>query len=139
MRLIHLNDWDLSPGPLTNPPKYSFDLNHSVDYPPEVVADATLNFPGMRLVHEAEPTWWEWVARWERDQRWIEVGFSLSEPPEPDEPCWQGSGLRGACELPDILGLWFTIRSTVPACWMHNSNCEIHSPESFAELMEKSQ
>lgn len=135
MRMIQLIGWDLTPGPLKDPPPSSVSLQHMEDYPPEIVADAILNFPGIRLLHPAEPSWWEWVARWERESRWIEVGFTLFET---DPPYWGGSGLRGRCELPDILGLWFTIRNTVPGCWMHNIDCEIHSPESFAKLMENS-
>lgn len=132
MGLIDLGNWSLIPGPLAEPPESSVDLDDITEYPPDVVAEAILAFPGMRLQHPAEPTWWEWAARWDHNERWISVvGLTLFDI-EP--PAWGGSGLDGRCELADILGFWATVRSRVPACWMHNSLCEIHSPESFARV-----
>lgn len=132
MNLISLSDWSLIPGPISDPPLSSVALNESEEYLPEVVAEAILDVPGMRLKHPPEPTWWEWLARWDEGHRWIEVGFTLYEI-EP--PAWAGSSLDGSCELADFLGFWTEVRRRVPACWMHNSACEIHSPESFAQLV----
>ena len=46
----------------------------------------------------------------------------------------RGSGwvLEGLCEVEDVLALWSVVRQAVPGAWMHNTLCEIHSPESFA-------
>ena len=131
MSMIDLMDWSLIPGPLADPPLSSVALADITLYSPELVADAILAFPSMRLWHPAEPTWWAWTARWELDARWIEVEFTLFDI-EP--PAWGGSGLSGDCELEDVLGLWAAVRSRAPACWMHNTLCEIHSPESFARV-----
>src|SRR5947209_11265269 len=117
MALINLKDWSLVPGPLADPPPSSVHLQDIAAYPPRLVAEAFLAFPGMRVRHPAEPTWWNWIARWEQCERWIEVGFTLFEV-EP--PAWGGSDLRGHCTVSDILGLWRAVRSRVPACWMHN-------------------
>jgi len=133
MGLIDLRDWSLIPGPLASPPATSLALDSIVEYPPEAVAAAVLAFPGMHLTHPADPTWWDWVARWEQDGRWIDVEFTLFDV-EP--PAWGGSGLRGQCELADVLALWAAVRGRVPACWMHNTLCEIHSPESFARVVQ---
>lgn len=131
--MVDLKDWSLSAGPLTNPPASSLVLEDIVLYPPEIVADSILSFPGIRLKHPADPTWWDWVARWDECGRWIEVGFTLFDT---DPPAWGGSVLEGCCELTDILELWSTVRSRVPACWMHNTLCEIHTPESFAKVVQ---
>jgi hypothetical protein len=131
MSLISLTDWSLTPGPLSDPPPSSVALRDIEQYPPEVVAEAILAFDGMRLKRPAEPTWWDWLARWDQGERWIEVGFTLFDI-EP--PAWGGSGLEGQCELADMLGLLAVVRQRVPACWMHNTLCEIHSPESFARV-----
>jgi hypothetical protein len=135
MGLIDLEDWLLIPGPLADPPPSSVAMDDITEYPPEAVADAILAFPGVGLAHPADPTWWDWVARWEHGGRWIEVGFTLFDI---DPPAWGGSGLRGQCELADILDLWAFVRGRVPACWMHNTLCEIHSPESFARVVRAS-
>src|SRR5215208_6439805 len=123
MGLIDLSHWSLIPGPLANPPADSLALTDIVEYDPAVVAETILEFPGMRLQHPAEPTWWEWVARWEEGERWVELDLTLFDI-EP--PAWGGSGLHGHCEVTDILGIWMAVRRRVPACWMHNDNCEIH-------------
>ena len=79
MALINLKDWSLVPGPLADPPPSSVHLQDIAAYPPRLVAEAFLAFPGMRVRHPAEPTWWNWIARWEQCERWIEVGFTLFE------------------------------------------------------------
>ena len=129
MARISLGDWCLIPGPLENPPPSSVALDQGVDYPPEVVAETFLAFPGMRLVHDAEPTWWDWKARWQSGGSLIEVDMSLFET---DAPTWGGSLARGDCELEDFLAFVHHVRQRLPGDWLHNSECEIHSPESFA-------
>lgn len=133
MGRISLANWALIPGPLSDPPASSVGLDDIEQYRPEVVAEAILAFPGMRLQHPAEPTWWDLLARWDESDRWIEVGFTLFDI-EP--PAWGGSVLDGRCELADILGFWAMVRGRVPACWMHNTHCEMHTPESFERVAQ---
>jgi len=132
MTSVSLQSWSLIPGPASDPPASSLDLGDVIHYPPETVARTLLAFPGMRLVHLPEPTWWDWGARWEEGSRWIEVTLTLFES-EP--PSWGGSDLRGECDLQDILRLWAHLRTSVPSSWMHNADCEIHTPESFGRAV----
>ena len=129
-QLIDLGDWSLIPGPLVDPPPSSLTLDDIVEYPPELVAEAILAMPGMRLIQPAA-TWWDWRAAWQQDERSIQVDFTLFDI-EP--PAWGGSGLAGKCDLDDLRRLWETVRKRAPACWFHNASCEIHSWESFAML-----
>lgn len=130
MSLLDLQDWSLVPGPHDHAPSSSLNLHEITLYAPELVAEAILALPGMKLAHRADPTWWDSSARWEQDGRWIEVGITLFDT---IPPAWGGSGLEGICELADLLDLWAVVRSRVPASWMHNTNCDIHSPESFKQ------
>ena len=96
-----------------------------------VVAEAVLSFPGMRVQESDDHDWWRWRAAWRVGDRTIGVGMTLFET---DPVAWGGSPLQGVCEVSDIVGLWETIRGHCPGIWMHNSNCEIHTPESFRRL-----
>jgi hypothetical protein len=136
MARIELGDWCLIPGPLENPPRSSVALNDVAEYPPYVVAEAFLDFPGMRVVHAADPTWWNWRARWQSDHGFFEVDMSLFET-EP--PSWGGSLAVGHCELDEFLEFCQHVRHRLPAVWLHNSACEIHSLESFAVQVSASQ
>jgi hypothetical protein len=129
MARIELGDWSLIPGPLENPPPSSVSLDDFAEYPPQVVAETFIAFPGMRLVHDAEPTWWDWKARWQSGDSFFEIDMSLYET----EPLsWGGSLVVGHCELDEFLKFRHHVREYLPAVWLHNSACEIHSPESFA-------
>ena len=132
MTSVNLQSWSLIPGPASNPPASSLALDDVIHHSPQTVADAILAFPGMVLVHSPDSTWWEWAARWEDGTRWIEVTMTLFDS---DPPAWGGSDSRGECDLQDILHLWGHLTSAVPSCWMHNADCDIHTPESFARLI----
>lgn len=124
-------DWAFIPGPETDPPGNSLELHEIVEYAPERIAEVFLSYPGMRLVHPPEPTWWEWKARWEEQDRFIELEMSLFET----EPVtWGGSGIRAHCTVQDVLKLWQAVKERCPAVWLHNSECAIHTPESFERL-----
>ena len=129
MTRISLGDWCLIPGPAENPPSSSVALDHCVDYAPDIVASTFLAFPGMRLVHDANPSWWDWKACWQAGGELIEVDMSLFET---DPPTWGGSLIRGYCQLDEFLAFVHHVRHRLPGVWLHNSECEIHSPESFA-------
>ena len=128
---LAIREWSLIPGPESNPPRDSLGLHGVVEYPPRRIADAFLAFPGMRLENGGDLTWWEWQALWEVDGRFIKVGMTLFET----EPVlWGGSPLQGRCEPADVLRLWKAIRIRCPGVWMQNSDCEIHTPESFEKI-----
>lgn len=121
--------WSFIPGPLKNPPPDSQSLYDIVEYPPAVVADTFLSVPGMTFLQGADPSWWEWKARWETADRFIELDMSLFES-EP--PAWGGSAIASRCTADDLLSLWRAMRARCPAVWLHNSACEIVTPEEFS-------
>ena len=132
MARVDLSGWSLIPGPLFDPPRCSTELHDLVVYPAELVAEALLAFPGMQVTHQADSSWWSWSARWtsEDGHRSMDVNFTLlGEEP----PTWGGSEIEGACELSDILAFWEVVRRQIPACWMHDWNCRILSPDEFRE------
>jgi len=128
MRKFVLSDWSLIPGPACNPPPSSLDLHDFIEYSPSTIAETILAFPGMIAQNHGDPTWWEWSATWRHQEASIDVGMTLFEI-EPVS--WGGSPLRGGCSVPQMLALWNSVRQKCPGVWMHNSDCEIHTPESF--------
>jgi len=136
--MIQLADdvWAFIPGPreIPDPPASSVTLQDVATYPPKAIARALLAYPGFGLVHAAEPSWWQWRARWERGRSFLLVGMTLFET---DPVAWGGSPVSGACEINDLLSLWHALRGQFPAVWLHNNACEVHTPESFAHLMTR--
>jgi hypothetical protein len=129
--MLELREWSFIPGPLTRPPESSLELHDLVGYAPESVAEAFLSYPGMQLLHPADPSWWEWKARWGRDERFIELDMSLFET----EPVtWGGSTITAHCSLDDLMRLWEAVRTRCQAVWLHNGDCEIHTPDSLRRL-----
>ncbi|HTO84158.1 MAG TPA: hypothetical protein VMQ73_18175 [Methylomirabilota bacterium] len=128
------NDWAFVPGPSEIPdaPQSSIDLQDVANYPADAIAQAFLGYPGFRLMHAADPTWWQWRAEWECDRGFLLVDMTLFET---DPVAWGGSGISGFCELDDLLALWRDLREKFPAIWLHNGDCEIHTPESFARFV----
>ena len=128
------NYWAFVPGPLAihDPPESSVDLQEVAMYPPDTVAQAFLGYPGFSLLHDADPSWWQWRAGWERGRSFLVVKMTLFET---DPIAWGGSGVSGYCELDELLALWRTLSSQFPAMWLHNGDCEIHTPDSFLRLM----
>jgi len=127
-------DWVFIPGPseIPDPPASSLDWDEIATYPPQAIAQAFLAYPGFSLVHDANPSWWQWRAGWERGQSFLLFDMTLFET---DPIAWGGSGVSGCCELDDLLSLWRALRERSPAVWLHNSECEIHTPDSFLRLM----
>jgi hypothetical protein len=131
IRAFKLAEWSFIPGPEWNPPDSSLNLQDLVEYPPASIAEVILTYPGMVLQNAGEPTWWDWLANWHDGEETIDIGMSLFET-EPES--WGGSPLRGHCPAERLLSLWKAIREKFPAVWLHNNECEIHTPESFSEL-----
>jgi hypothetical protein len=128
------NYWAFIPGPsaIHDPPESSVDLQEVATYPPDTVAEAFLGFPGFRLLHDADPSWRQWRAGWERGRSFLVVEMTLFET---TPIAWGGSGVSGYCALEELLALWQALREQFSAMWLHNSQCEIHTPESFMRLM----
>lgn len=129
--MIDLSDWALVPGPAKNPPTSSVVLSDLTLHSPGTIAEAILSFPGMEQKGSEGGDWWSWSASWQSGIRHISIGMTLFET---DPVSWGGSPLSGTCELADILGLWKAIGMQCAGVWMHNTNCDIHTPDSFEQL-----
>jgi len=130
--------WAFIPGPseIPDPPASSLDRLEYAIYSPAAIAQAFLAYPDFSLMHDADPSWWQWRAGWERGQCFLLADMTLFET---DPIAWGGSSVSGYCELDDLLSLWRALREEFPAVWLHNSECEIHTPESFSRLMTSHQ
>ena len=128
------NQLDLSivPGPQALvEPAVSFDTHEVVEYAPELVAQAVLSIPNARLLSTSDATWWDWKARCDTPDGWIEIDMTLFDV-EP--PSWGGSGLTVECGPASLLDFWCRLRVTCPAAWLHDADCNLYSPESFRNL-----
>ena len=133
MGTITLKGWAFVPGPAvaTVVPFSSTDVYDIATYAISAVAGAFLEIPGFRLVHPPMPTWYEWEARWERDNRALALRMSQFEDPNHS---WGGSEFSAVCEPFDILAILRAIHQKFPRVWLHNAECEVHSPDSFSRL-----
>jgi len=124
--------WALIPGPLdTSEPMNSCDLREQVEYAPEEIAKALLIYPGMRLLNDADPTWWDWKARWEGDTGFIGVNVTLMGW---NDKLWGGSELSVDCSPKELITLWKHLSSAHPGIWLHDPDCEMHTEESFLKI-----
>jgi hypothetical protein len=136
MSLVTLEDWAFIPGPrdIPAPPISSVTLREEIgSYRPGAIAAFFLSYPGFRLLHPAEPSWWQWKAAWESPSGFISVSMTLFDDAEKT---WGGSDLKVRCHSDDLLELWRKMRERFPAVWLHNPDCEIHTPESFRRWIE---
>lgn len=124
-------EFALIPGPKSfGEPLHSTEVQDIEEYSPQEIAEAILGIENTHVVSSPEPSWWQWQARWEVEDRFISLDMTLFET-EP--PLWGGSGIVARCKFSEMLGLWQTIRGTHPAVWLHDSECRIWTPESFFE------
>jgi hypothetical protein len=131
MRTFALNEWSLIPGPDSNPPDSSLNLRDLIEYPPSTIAEAILALPGTIEENRGDPSWWQWSAKWQCETATVVIGMTLFDT---DPVSWGGSPLQGHCSAEQILTLWESLRRTCPGVWMHNDDCEIHTPQSFKDL-----
>lgn len=131
MNTFVLNEWSFIPGPASNPPGSSLNLHELIEYPPSTIAEVILAFPGTIEENRGSPTWWQWSARWQFETATIVIGMTLSDT---NPVSWGGSPLQGNCTVDQILRLWESVRRICPGVWMHNEDCEIHTPQSFLDL-----
>jgi hypothetical protein len=131
--LMDVKGLALVPGPADiEQPLYSFQVyDEIVGHAPEGVAAALLSIPGMRRTNSAEPSSWDWKARWDIGDRYLELDFTLLEP--DDGVAWGGSNLRGRCRRSDLMSIWSALRERFEGVWLHDAECRLWTPESFAE------
>jgi hypothetical protein len=135
---LDLTELALVPGPLYlgAEPAWSFDSSEVIIYSPQQVADAIIGIPGTRMLQSADPSWEFWRARWENEDRWIEFSIGETEAASVSGnstvTSWGGSDFNTHCLLQDVLYVWEEIRTKIPGVWLHDTDCRLWSPESFA-------
>ena len=102
------------------------------EHSPESLALAILAFPNVRVLHPAEPTWWEWKAEWRSDGRSITMNMTLFEEPE----FWGGSEIVVDCLAGDFLELWSFLQARLSGIWLHDPDCVMHTQGSFLEELD---
>lgn len=124
-----LRSWSIVPGPTSiRPPFESTELAAIEQYPPEAVAAAILGIRATELVHREDPNWWSWTARWSSGASHIDLAMTLFDT----EPlAWGGFNLSGSATPVDLLNLYGAVHAALPASWLHNSDCLLHTAESF--------
>jgi hypothetical protein len=126
---FRLQGWALVPGPAEmDRPGSSLDLHDLILHRPDAIAESILAFPGTRLLHAAEPSWWEWRARWQDGPRHIEMDMTLFEN---GEERWGGSALEADCTAGDVLALWSFLQSRHAGIRLHDPDCDLHTHRSF--------
>lgn len=130
---FELKKWSIVPGPdAIRPPYLSVALDSIAQYPVQQVEAAVFRMPGVRLVHAATPDWWSWVARWTSQQGYIDLAMRLFDWNALE---WGGFKLSGTGTPEALLSLYARLHAELPACWLHDDSCALHSAESFAVLM----
>ncbi len=136
--LLVSSDYALVPGPLVlREPVLSFELRDDFElYPPVEFCHAVTSLPGVSAIGDPEDDWYSWTARWSEGDRSIEM--EMAGPLEPDNAhlreAWGGTALILNCRLSDLLTLWKAIRTRLPACWLHDADCNMFSPERFEAI-----
>lgn len=139
-RLLVLTELSLVDGPIELPDlAYSFADNWKPElYTADEIAAAISSVPNVHVVHGADPDWEAWDARWELDGNFIH--FDIIECPiHADNSTrpgltsyWGGSKFETSCTMQQLLDVWRRIQSTCPGVWLHDTDCRMYSPESFA-------
>lgn len=100
------------------------------------IAATMLEVSGLKLVHDARPTWWEWKAEYRSPAAELEIGITLLGS-DSGADVWGGSTLSGACDPRALLDLWSALRRSFPGVWLHDPECNIYTPDSFRERFMK--
>jgi hypothetical protein len=121
--------WALVPGPVDIQEQFSsLDLREQVEYSPLEIAKSLLHYPGMQLLNEAKPTWWDWKARWESGEQFLELDITLMGK---SDDLWEGSEIRSDCSAEVVIALWKHLKTTHAGIWLHSPDCVIHTESSF--------
>lgn len=99
-------------------------------HPTRSIAAALLAFPGAEIVHPADPSWYQWKARWYYNSRSVDLTMTLFDDLEET---WAGSGVEADCLAGDIMGLWSFLLAKHTGIWLHAPDCTMHTPHSFLE------
>lgn len=117
-------------------PAFSFGYDDDpVLHSPEAFANTVLAVPNVSLVRDESESWHNWLARWQVDDRAIEIDL-LDCDVDPEcghSVVWGGSGLTLNCTPEDLLNLWLQIRDRLDGVWLHDTSCRMYSPKTFRE------
>ena len=128
-----IDDWSIVPGgPSIRPPFKSISLRGITDYELDEVAAVILAIPSTRLLHDRDPDWWHWRAQWTFDDAIIDVTMSTMDG--PDGFIWGGCGLSGLAEPAHLRVFYGRVQAALPCAWLHNSDCDLHTAQSFSGL-----
>lgn len=127
-----LEGWSIVPGGAQiRPPFHSTLLKGVTNYQLATVAAAILAVPGARLVHDSEPDWWQWRARWTFGDVFIDIAMTTWGP--FGEPGWGGVGLSGSAGPHALQVFYAKVHDALPCAWLHNDECELHTSASFLD------
>ena len=84
----------------------------------------------MEAVHPAEPSWFDWIARWSNNDRFINLTMTLFDDLEET---WGGSEIEVNCLAGDVINLWTFLLTKYEGIWLHAPDCTMHTPHSFLE------
>jgi hypothetical protein len=125
--------WAFVPGPSNDSaPMNSCDLKELVEYAPEKIAATVLSYPGMRLLHINEPGWWDWKARWESADEFIELNMTLMGR---SDQLWGGSEIKARCHPSSLVAVWKHLKAEGAGIWLHDPDCRMHTERSFLDAM----
>ena len=127
-RFVTTSVWAFIPGPTDqSQPTDSQLVQDIVELPAGEVAASFLAFPGMCLVHPAQPDWWAWQARWESAADHLTVSFTLFEHLEPPHEVWGGSPITADCPSDVLLALLQHLNQRHAGIWLHDPDCGMHA------------
>jgi hypothetical protein len=125
--------WPFVPGPAElSEPLDSQILQEIELHAPAAIAESFLSFPGTRQIRAATASWWEWRARWESADRFIELGMTLFDD---EAQSWGGSPILADCSPGNIEALWSHMQARHRGVWMYDSDGIIHTRDSFREAL----
>jgi hypothetical protein len=127
--------WSFIPGPenLTVPTWSTQFYDPLLELKPAVVAAGILRIPGTKLIKPNDPTWWEWSAIWENQDRYIGLNMTLMGD---DDDFWGGCEIECACTVHDFLCFWKELRMLSPRIYVHSPECRVFTLDEF-ELEKK--
>jgi hypothetical protein len=124
-------NWAFVPGPPNDSvPLSSVDVHQLVAYSPQEIAATILAFPGMRLLNNHQPTWWDWKAGWDNESEFVELNMTLMGR---SNELWGGSEINALCMPESLVAIWKHLKANHPGVWLHDADCQMHTEKSFLE------
>lgn len=125
---VVLSGWGFIPGPeqMDEPTNSQFGDEIS-EHPAKSIVASILAFLGTELTHSADPSWYQWQARWHDGDRFIDLDMTLFD----DKETWGGSEIEADCLAGDIIKFWSFLQARHNGVWLHAPDCTMHTQQSF--------